>query len=125
MDIAKCHDFIEQGESYELCLTNQLEATVVDEDTTESGRTTLALYQRLRQKNPAPYSAYFKWKADLSICCSSPERFMSVQRRPTNNDPYQPSYILEAEAKPIKGTSGRVMPSNGIRRSDAHRAHHL
>ena len=117
-DIASCHKFIELGESYELCLTNQLEATVKTPCSAESG-TTLALYQRLRRKNPAPYSAYIKWNDNLSICCSSPERFMSVQRRPTNNDPYEPSYILQAEAKPIKGTSARVLPGNGIHRSDA------
>jgi para-aminobenzoate synthetase len=119
-DIASCHNFIELGESYELCLTNQLEATVEDATTSsDSSTTTLNLYQRLRRRNPAPYSAYFSWKGSLAICCSSPERFMSVQRRPTNNHPHHPTTILQAEAKPIKGTCARVLPADGIRRTQA------
>eukprot|EP00934_Nitzschia_sp_Nitz4_P003131 Nitzschia sp. Nitz4//scaffold182_size44100//24352//26928//NITZ4_007256-RA/size44100-processed-gene-0.86-mRNA-1//-1//CDS//3329539571//3121//frame0 len=113
-DIDKCHEFIRQGESYELCLTNQLEATVP-----QKTRDTWDLYTILRRRNPAPYSAFMRWGAKptisgraqtaWSICSSSPERFMSVKRHLSVDG----SMSLEAEAKPIKGTEPRVQPSNG------------
>lgn len=106
-DIAKCHELIRQGESYELCLTNQLETDLA------VSRSTWDLYKELRKRNPAPYSAYFQWKTDNSppwaICCSSPERFMSVQWKQGNNN----HSFLQAEAKPIKGTEARVLPKTG------------
>jgi para-aminobenzoate synthetase len=103
------------GESYELCLTNQLEAKVPD------SLSTLDLYRILRKRNPAPYSGYFRWNMDASvattrpssssvtICCSSPERFMSIKRR--QHHPEMPT-ILEAEAKPIKGTEAHLIYLN-------------
>ena len=126
-DVEKCHEYIRKGDSYELCLTNQLEAKI-------SGKSvsTFDLYKTIRQVNPAPYSSYFRWNlaskkdetkaadeplsTSLVICSSSPERFMSVSRKQPH--PEMPP-ILQAEAKPIKGTCARVMPENGICRTDA------
>ena len=112
-NVAECLEQIRQGESYELCLTNQLEAKV------EESLSPFELYRILRRRNPAPYSAFFNWNMDqkdpssssLSICCSSPERFISVLR--------QPDRSLQAEAKPIKGTCARVLPKNGVERDEA------
>lgn len=110
-NIADCHKLIEMGESYELCLTNQLEAKI-SHDSSSAWK----MYQILRQRNPAPYSAYFRWnQSDLSICCSSPERFMSIAR--VKDDDGKVS--LQAEAKPIKGTCARVLPENGSTRNFA------
>ncbi len=115
-DIATCHKLIREGESYELCLTNQLEAHL------PYARPTFKLYKVLRRRNPAPYSAYFHWqkndpmKTELTICCSSPERFMSVRRKQLH--PKSP-LVLQAEAKPIKGTAARILPSNGFFRTPA------
>jgi para-aminobenzoate synthetase len=117
--IAKCHELIRQGESYELCLTNQLEVRL------PHALSTWELYKLLRQRNPAPYSAFFRWqhrdcsRKHLSICCSSPERFMCVQRKQLV--PGGP-FVLQAEAKPIKGTARRVLPSNGVSRNEAEEA---
>ena len=128
-DIEKCHEYIRRGDSYELCLTNQLEARISCESIS-----TFDLYKIIREVNPAPYSSYFRWNlssrstgdqkkgADepssnsLVICSSSPERFMSVSRKQPHPEmtPY-----LQAEAKPIKGTCARVMPQNGVCLSDA------
>jgi para-aminobenzoate synthetase len=123
-DIADCHKFIRKGDSYELCLTNKLEAEVPN-----PLLSTFQLYKTLRKRNPAPYSAYIRWnmknhRADddgsscssLAICCSSPERFMSIQRRQPHPEIRM---VLQAEAKPIKGTCARVLPQNGIFRTDA------
>eukprot|EP00533_Pseudo-nitzschia_delicatissima_P000546 CAMPEP_0116079936 /NCGR_PEP_ID=MMETSP0327-20121206/1407_1 /TAXON_ID=44447 /ORGANISM="Pseudo-nitzschia delicatissima, Strain B596" /LENGTH=947 /DNA_ID=CAMNT_0003570593 /DNA_START=90 /DNA_END=2933 /DNA_ORIENTATION=- len=128
-DIEKCHEYIKKGDSYELCLTNQLEARV-----TGASISTFDLYKIIREVNPAPYSSYFRWNlssrssgnqkkgadkprsTSLVICSSSPERFMSVSRQQPHPEmtPY-----LQAEAKPIKGTCARVMPENGVCLSDA------
>lgn len=115
-NIAQCHEFINRGESYELCLTNYLEARL------SKARSPWELYKILRRRNPAPYSAFLTWRRksndDLHICCSSPERFMSVKRKQVH--PEKPM-VLEAEAKPIKGTEARVLPKDGVCRNEAER----
>lgn len=88
-DVSKCLEYIKDGESYELCLTSQMRKTVGQIDS-------LGLYLHLREKNPAPYAAWLNFSnEDLCICCSSPERFLRLDR----------NGILEA--KPIKGTIAR------------------
>ncbi|KAK4436018.1 Aminodeoxychorismate synthase, chloroplastic [Sesamum alatum] len=88
-DIERCQKFIKDGESYELCLTTQMRRRVGEMHA-------LGLYLNLREKNPAPYAAWLNFpKHDLCICCSSPERFLRLDR----------NGVLEA--KPIKGTIAR------------------
>ncbi|KAI8539188.1 hypothetical protein RHMOL_Rhmol09G0161900 [Rhododendron molle] len=88
-DVEKCQNFIKDGESYELCLTTQMRKRIGEIDC-------MGLYLKLRETNPAPYAAWLNFsKEDLSICCSSPERFLRLDR----------NGILEA--KPIKGTIAR------------------
>lgn len=97
-NIAQCHEEIRNGETYELCLTNQLEAVV------DHGKP-LDLYGILRKRNPAPFAAFVRFEsqngANFSICCSSPEQFVSVRHAPDN------STELLVQAKPIKGTAAR------------------
>jgi len=85
-DVETSLDHLLAGDSYEICLTNELSAEV-DADP-------LDLYRRLRRANPAPFSAYLRF-GDLAVLSSSPERFLRVGRDG------------EAEARPIKGTSRR------------------
>ncbi|KAB1219086.1 Para-aminobenzoate synthase [Morella rubra] len=88
-DVKKCLKYIKDGESYELCLTTQIRKSIGQKDP-------LGLYLHLRQRNPAPYAAWLNFsKENLSICCSSPERFLRLDRNGT------------LEAKPIKGTIAR------------------
>lgn len=88
-DVTKCLNFIRDGESYELCLTTQQRRRVGDIDI-------LGLYLKLRENNPAPYAAWLNFENEkLAVCCSSPERFLRLDRHG----------ILEA--KPIKGTISR------------------
>jgi len=86
-EIGACQQALREGESYELCLTNAVEAEV-DADPLE-------LYRRLRRANPAPFGAYLRF-GDLAVLSSSPERFLAVDR------------AGGVEAKPIKGTSRRA-----------------
>jgi len=116
----QCLEYIREGESYELCVTNQLEAKGVR----VPGSRPLDFYSLLRKRNPAPFSAFFNWNSNKStrmtgetptangsfaICCSSPERFVSVSRKQSSSGVQQ----LEVEAKPIKGTCARVLPADG------------
>ena len=85
-DVETSLDHLLAGDSYEICLTNQLSV--------ESDADPLDLYRRLRRANPAPFAAYLRF-GDLAVLSSSPERFLRVGRDRT------------AEARPIKGTSRR------------------
>jgi para-aminobenzoate synthetase len=99
--IGVCKRKIRDGESYELCLTNQMFCPAAPPP--------LALYRQYRKINPAPYGAFVALSllsptfanpclpapADVAIVCSSPERFIQVTKE------------LEVESKPIKGTIGR------------------
>ncbi|KAF8102755.1 hypothetical protein N665_0196s0047 [Sinapis alba] len=88
-DVERCMQYIKDGESYELCLTTQNRWRIGNTDP-------LGLYLHLREKNPAPYAAFLNFSnANLSLCCSSPERFLQLDRNGM------------LEAKPIKGTIAR------------------
>lgn len=88
-DVRSCLDYIRDGESYELCLTTRMRRGI-------EYINALQLYLKLRKQNPAPYAAWLNFSSEnLSICCSSPERFLRLDR----------NAILEA--KPIKGTIAR------------------
>jgi len=85
-DIRSSQAELAAGESYEVCLTDQI--------STDASPDPLALYRRLRRANPAPFAAFLRF-GDRAIVSSSPERFLSVDRE------------RRVEARPIKGTSSR------------------
>ncbi|MGN6274806.1 MAG: aminodeoxychorismate synthase component I [Solirubrobacterales bacterium] len=85
-DVGASIDHLLDGDSYEICLTNQLRI--------EAHIDPLALYRRLRRANPAPFAAYLRF-GDLAVLSSSPERFLRVDRD------------RGVEARPIKGTARR------------------
>ncbi len=85
-DIAECQRQLRAGESYEICLTNKLRLPAPEDD--------LEYYRRLRRLNAAPYSALLRL-GELTICCSSPERFLRIDSERI------------VESKPIKGTTPR------------------
>jgi para-aminobenzoate synthetase len=98
-DIETCQEHLLEGESYELCLTNSIEADLEADP--------LALYLRLRRVNPAPFASYFRF-GKRAVLSSSPERFLRVDR------------AGRAEAKPIKGTSARAADPEEDERLAAH-----
>jgi para-aminobenzoate synthetase len=94
-EIAACKRRLAEGETYEVCLTNEVAV--------EAGPEPLSLYRRLRRVNPAPFSAFLRF-GDAAVLSSSPERFLSVDR-----DRW-------VEAKPIKGTAPRgKTPAEDVR----------
>ncbi|WP_200308969.1 aminodeoxychorismate synthase component I [Streptomyces adelaidensis] len=85
-DIAESRRQLNRGESYEICLTNKLHMPFHDDGT--------SFYLRLRRANPAPYAALLRL-GDVTVFCSSPERFLRIERDRT------------VTSKPIKGTAPR------------------
>lgn len=84
--IAACQREIIAGETYEVCLTNQLVA--------DGKLDPWPSYRRLRRANPEPFCALLRF-GELSVLSASPERFLSVTAGGV------------AESKPIKGTRPR------------------
>ena len=84
--VARVIEYIRAGDIFQANLSQRLEAPLVD--------TPLALYQRLRRRNPAPFAALLDF-GDVIVASSSPERFLRVQ--PDGR----------VETRPIKGTRPR------------------
>jgi para-aminobenzoate synthetase len=85
-DIARSQAELAAGESYEVCLTDQI--------STDASPEPFDLYRNLRRSNPSPFAAYLKL-GEVAVVSSSPERFLSVDRN------------RRVEARPIKGTTKR------------------
>jgi para-aminobenzoate synthetase len=85
-DILRCQSALAAGESYEVCLTDQIH--------TDASPDPWRLYRGLRRSNPAPFAAFLKL-GEVSVLSSSPERFLSVDRQ------------RKVMARPIKGTAPR------------------
>jgi para-aminobenzoate synthetase len=85
-DIVRSQAELAAGESYEVCLTDQI--------STDASPEPFDLYRNLRRSNPAPFAAYLKL-GEVAVVSSSPERFLSVDRD------------RRVEARPIKGTTKR------------------
>jgi para-aminobenzoate synthetase len=85
-NIQTCLDYIQEGESYEICLTNRLKYP--------EALPGLDYYLNLRAINPAPYGGYLRFN-DLEIASSSIERFLKIN----------PKGLIQT--KPIKGTLPR------------------
>ncbi|EDO18765.1 hypothetical protein Kpol_1028p38 [Vanderwaltozyma polyspora DSM 70294] len=90
---AKCQQYMHKGDSYEMCLTTQTK--IVPSKRIDPWR----IFQTLVQRNPAPFSSYFKFddiiddNQDNVLCLlsTSPERFIKWDNE-------------TCELRPIKGT---------------------
>lgn len=85
--VERCLDYIRAGESYEVCLTNDVRVPMVDPDPWST-------YLHLRTQCPVPYGALLEFSG-LSVLSASPERFLTIDATGT------------VETKPIKGTRPR------------------
>jgi para-aminobenzoate synthetase len=106
-NVESCMEALYAGDSYELCLTTEMRRS-----SAWGASEAWTLYKILRRVNPAPYAAWLQFGGGdervgdervsnncslhpLSICCSSPERFLKGDK------------TGGLEAKPIKGTARR------------------
>ena len=85
--VQKVIDYIYAGDIFQANLSRRLSADLPE------GYDLLPLYGKLRQENPAPFSAYFN-AAPTTILSSSPERFLKLDQG-------------LVETRPIKGTRRR------------------
>ncbi len=83
--IARIKNYIAAGDVYQVNLTQRFDAPLTIHP--------YALYQRLRQRSPAPFSCYLNFD-ELQVVSSSPERFLRIQDG-------------RVETRPIKGTRPR------------------
>jgi aminodeoxychorismate synthase component I len=88
--IATARQHILDGDTFEICLTHQLDAPFAADPFT--------LWQELRRKSPAPFAAFLDLP-EGAIVSSSPERFISFDASPTGT--------RTVESRPIKGTRPR------------------
>jgi len=95
---AKRH--IEDGDAFEICLTNALDAPFAGDPWT--------LWNELRRTNPAPMSAWLDLR-EGAVVSASPERFVRLDEQ------------RAAESRPIKGTR----PRGTTAQEDARLAHDL
>ena len=87
-ELVECiKDHLRAGDAYEVCLTHRLSVRPPLPDP-------WALYGALRSVNPAPFAAFVDLGSSVLVS-SSPERFLSVDRR------------RHVESRPIKGTRPR------------------
>lgn len=84
--IGKARAEIKKGETYEVCLTNEITYDVEIDP--------LNTYRLLRARSSAPYATYLRFPG-VSVVSSSPERFLTVDANGI------------VESKPIKGTRRR------------------
>ncbi|MGH3669342.1 MAG: aminodeoxychorismate synthase component I, partial [Pseudonocardiaceae bacterium] len=84
--IVECQEEIRNGESYEICLTN--EAAV------RARIDPLVAYRQLRRTSPVPYAALLDFP-DTTVLSASPERFLAIDAAGC------------VESRPIKGTRPR------------------
>jgi para-aminobenzoate synthetase len=115
--IARCQELIEAGESYELCLTNQLsiDASVEPFD----------LFRVLRTLNPAPFATFFRTPG-VAVVGASPERFLTVDdgvmvskpmkgTRRRGADPVEDDLLREDLASSVKERAENLMITDLVR----------
>ena len=88
--VARAIDYIHAGDIYQANISHRMMASMPD------GLAPLALYRRLRKRNPAPFGAVLNCGPGRALVSASPERFLRL--------------FLDGkiETRPIKGTRPRA-----------------
>ncbi|KAL4241747.1 anthranilate synthase component I family protein [Abortiporus biennis] len=106
--IQQAKEYLFAGDSYELCLTAPTQISIPKRTNEDKSSSSWDLYKILRDRNPAPHSAYIRLHPS-TLVSSSPERFLSYSRTPGS----------VCQLRPIKGT---VRKGPGISRAVAEEA---
>jgi para-aminobenzoate synthetase component 1 len=85
--VQKAIHYIEEGDIFEVNIAQRFQAALPE------GTNPFSFYTKLREKNPAPFSAYFN-TPEVILASASPERFLKLQSH-------------HVETRPIKGTCPR------------------
>ena len=115
--IERCQELIRAGESYELCLTNQISI--------EASIDAFELFRVLRTVSPAPFASYFR-TPDVAVVGSSPERFLTMDSgvltskpmkgtRPRGPDPEEDARLREELAGDVKERAENLMITDLVR----------
>ena len=86
--VAKIHDYLRDGDTFQVNLSREWRATCAPETTPA------AIYSRLRRANPSPFAALLQWQG-WAVLSSSPERLIEVRDG-------------RAQTRPIAGTRPRT-----------------
>ncbi len=98
--VARVMDYIREGDIFEANISQCFRAPL------PAGLSPLQLYQRLRERNPAPFAAYLQL-ANTTLVSASPERFLKLTDR-------------HVETRPIKGTRRRgKTPADDAKEAEA------
>jgi len=84
--VAQVIEYIRAGDIYQANLSRKLHFAFPEGP--------IALYEAIRQSNPAPFAAYFQPETDWALVSASPEQFLQVEGR-------------QVTTRPIKGTRPR------------------
>lgn len=99
--VRRAIDYVHAGDCFQVNIAQRLVAPL--------RQAPFAIYERLRERNPAPFAAYFDL-GDFVLASASPERFLRLRDG-------------EVETRPIKGTSPRgFAPEEDFARVDVLRA---
>lgn len=88
--VARCKQYIVDGDVFQVNLSRGWQATL------PSATPSIEVFARLRQANPAPFSAYLHLGLGRAIVSSSPERLVRIDR------------VGRVETRPIAGTHPRM-----------------
>jgi anthranilate synthase component 1/para-aminobenzoate synthetase len=95
LKIADAQHEIAEGNTYEVCLTTAVSASVPPGPPATAGLDPWGAYLALRRKNPAPFASYLRF-GELTVASTSPERFLKI------------TADGGMRAEPIKGTRPRA-----------------
>jgi para-aminobenzoate synthetase len=95
--IERAKDFLNSGDSYEICLTARTQIRLQAPPNIKASRERAwRLYKRLRNRNGAPFSCFLRM-GQTTLLSSSPERFLSFSRSGL------------CQLRPIKGTASKAL----------------
>jgi para-aminobenzoate synthetase component 1 len=122
--IQECQKYIEEGDIYQANISEKISwPKKLSNDDIER------LYENLKAKNPAPYSAFINY-SNYVILSSSPESFLKIYPKNHNDNENaeigvtQHAYDWVIESSPIKGTAD-LSKKNELLISEKEKAEHI